>query len=208
VSVVTGSPALSTTAISNSPVGTYPILVTNGTLAANNYSFNFTNGQLMVGQATLQVTANDLSRLYGTANPVLTYGISGFLGTDTVAVVSGSPNLSTTATTSSPVGAYPITLSDGTLAAENYVFNLNNGTLTVTATAPTILAINKLGTNVMLTWSAFSNTTYRVQFLGSIPGTNWENLTPDVPATNVTASAVDNSVSNATKRFYRVMVLP
>jgi hypothetical protein len=178
-----------------------------GTLAANNYNFNFAAGTLTVGQATLLVTADNQSRPFGTANPVLTYGIAGFLGTDTVAVVSGTAAISTTATPSSPVGTYPIAVTNGTLAANNYSFNFNNGTLTVTGTAPTILAITNSDGNVLITWSAQSNATYRVQYLAAFPGTNWQNLTPDVTATNVTASAVD-SPGNIGQRYYRVMVLP
>ncbi|HXD00888.1 MAG TPA: MBG domain-containing protein, partial [Verrucomicrobiae bacterium] len=207
VSVVSGTAAISTTAVSNSPVGPYPITVTNGTLSANNYSFTFANGTLTVGQATLQVTANNQTRPYGAANPTLTYNISGFLGADTIAVVSGSPNLSTTAIPGSPVGSYPVTMTGGTLSATNYMFALNNGTLTVTATAPTILGITHSGGNVLITWSALSNATYRVQYLPAFPGTNWQNLTPDVTATNVTASAAD-SPGNIGQRYYRVMVLP
>ena len=48
-------------------------------------------------------------------------------------MVSGAATLSTTATTSSPVGSYPITIGAGTLAAANYDFpTLVNGTLTIT----------------------------------------------------------------------------
>ena len=45
---VTGSPSLSTTAIATSLPGSYPIAVTQGTLAAANYTFNFVNGSLTV----------------------------------------------------------------------------------------------------------------------------------------------------------------
>jgi hypothetical protein len=45
----------------------------------------------------------------------------------------GAPGLSTTATTTSPVGKYPITVKQGTLAAKNYSFTFVNGTLTVVA---------------------------------------------------------------------------
>ncbi len=207
VAVVSGTPALSTTATSNSPVGIYPISVTNGTLAATNYKFSFSDGALTVGQATLQVTANNQTRPFGASNPTLTYNISGFLGTDTVSVVSGTPNVSTTATPTSPVGSYPITLTAGTLGAVNYTFALNSGTLTVTATAPTILSITNTGANVFITWSALSNANYRVQYLSAFPNTNWQNLAPDVTATNVAATAVDPT-ANATQRYYRVMVLP
>jgi hypothetical protein len=208
VSVVSGSPSLSTTAVSNSPVGGYPIAVTNGSLSANNYNFNFANGTLTIGPAGLLVSANNQTRPFGTTNPVLTYNISGFLGTDTVAVVTGNPGVTTPATISSPVGSYQINVTQGTLAAANYNFNVGNGTLTVTATAPTILGLtNNSGANVVITWSALSNAVYRVQYQPSLPGTNWQNLVPDVIATNSTASAVD-AMANAPQRYYRVMVLP
>jgi hypothetical protein len=45
---VTGSPALSTTADVNSPVGTYPINVEQGTLSAANYDLTFLSGNLTV----------------------------------------------------------------------------------------------------------------------------------------------------------------
>jgi hypothetical protein len=207
VAVVSGSPAIMTPAIMNSPVGVYPIILNNGTLSAANYNFSFTNGSLMVERATLQVIADDQSRFYGVTNPALTYNISGFLGTDTVAVVSGTAGISTTATTTSPVGAYPITVTDGGLMAMNYNFTPVNGTLTVLATAPTILGITNVGANVVITWSALSNATYRLQYQPSLPGTDWQNIVPDITATNVTASAVD-SPGGVKQRYYRVMVVP
>ena len=86
-----------------------------------------------VNQATLVVTANSASRPYGTANPVFTSMITGFVNGDTQAsVVTGAPSLTTTATTASPVGIYPIAAALGTLATNNnYTFIFVNGTLTV-----------------------------------------------------------------------------
>ena len=92
-----------------------------------------------VTPATLLVTANNASKFYNTANPPLTYTITQFVNGDTSAVVSGTPSESTTATTTSPTGTYPIAISQGTLSAANYVFSFQNGTLTITgATAQTI----------------------------------------------------------------------
>ncbi|HWZ00297.1 MAG TPA: MBG domain-containing protein [Edaphobacter sp.] len=48
---VTGQPALTTTAASSSPAGSYPIVATIGTLAAANYSFTFATGTLTVTPA-------------------------------------------------------------------------------------------------------------------------------------------------------------
>ena len=73
--------------------------------------------------AKLTVTANDQSRLFGQANPPLTYAISGFVGGETSAVVSGTAACSTTATPSSPAGDYPITCTAGSLSAPGYVFD-------------------------------------------------------------------------------------
>jgi hypothetical protein len=45
--------------------------------------------------------------------------------------VTGAPVLSTAATIASPAGAYTIYVAIGTLDADNYTFNLVNGTLTI-----------------------------------------------------------------------------
>ena len=132
--VVSGLANLTTTATKASGVGSYPIVVSAGSLGALNYDFsNLVNGALTVSQAHLTVMALNLSKSTGTANPTLTYSISGFVNGDTAAMVSGSPLLSTTATTSSPAGSYPITVEAGSLSAANYDFpNLVSGTLSVT----------------------------------------------------------------------------
>jgi hypothetical protein len=72
--------------------------------------------------AKLTVTANDQSRLFGQANPPLSYELSGFVVGETSAVVSGTASCSTTATPASPAGDYPITCTAGTLDAPGYVF--------------------------------------------------------------------------------------
>ncbi len=88
---------------------------------------------------TLTVTPNAATRLYGAANPTFTYAITGFVHSETVAVVSGTPTLSTTAVTSSPIGVYPIQAA-GTLTATNYVFAYATGPLTITAAPLTVAA--------------------------------------------------------------------
>ena len=96
-----------------------------------------------VNPAVLTVTANNLSRAYGVANPTLTYTLSGFVNGDTRAsATSGTPSLSTTATVSSPVGSYPITPVVGTLAAASYTFTFANGSLTIGKAVLTVTANN------------------------------------------------------------------
>ena len=64
--------------------------------------------------------------------PSFTATITGFVNGDTQTVVTGLPALTTTATSSSPAGSYPITAALGTLAAANYSFTFGTGTLTIT----------------------------------------------------------------------------
>ena len=139
---ITGSPSLTTTATAISPVNTYPIAAAVGSLAATNYSFAFVNGTLTVSQAVLTVTGQNASRLFGVANPAFAAAYSGFVNGDTSAVLTGAPNLTTPATTSSSVGTYPIAAGAGTLAATNYTFTLVNATLTVSQATPVITWAN------------------------------------------------------------------
>jgi hypothetical protein len=138
---VSGAAAFSTTETLKSPVGTYPITVSIGSLTAANYSFKFVAGTLTVTKATLTVTANNLSKVYGAALPTLTDAITGFLNGDTTATATtGAASLTTTATAKSVVGTYPITVAVGTLASTNYAFIFKAGTLAVTKAKLTVTA--------------------------------------------------------------------
>jgi len=72
---------------------------------------------MITRNADLTVTATDQSRLFGQANPPLTYTIAGFVDGDSPAVVTGAAACTTTATPSSPAGRYPITCAAGTFGA-------------------------------------------------------------------------------------------
>src|SRR5207244_13399531 len=67
-SVISSTPILSTTAMTNSNVGTYPISITIGILSAADYSFNFVNGTLTVTKATPVINwSNPADITYGKA---------------------------------------------------------------------------------------------------------------------------------------------
>ena len=146
---VTGSANCTSVATPTSAVpGPYSITCTAGTLAAGNYDFTtFNPGQLTVNKAHLTVTADNQNRPYGSANPPLTATISGFKNGETLGSsgVTGTANCTTPATQTSHVagGPYPITCTQGTLAAMNYDFpaaNFVTANLTVTAVPLTISA--------------------------------------------------------------------
>jgi len=88
----------------------------------------------------LTVTPASFSRAALSFTPAVsadTYTITGFVNGDTSSVVTGSPVLSSTATLNSMAGSYPITATQGTLAApSNYTFVFMTGTLTVTGSIP------------------------------------------------------------------------
>jgi hypothetical protein len=91
---------------------------------------------LTVNKASLTVTANNAGITSGQPLPSFTYTITGFVNGDTSAVVSGTATETTTATSASPVGPYPITFSTESLAAANYTFTYVNGTLTISSAIP------------------------------------------------------------------------
>jgi MBG domain (YGX type) len=126
------SGGLATTATTTSNVGAYAI--TQGSLAATaNYALTYVGANLTVTAAPLTVTANAQSRLYGAANPALTYTSAGLLNGDTL-----SGGLATTATTTSNVGAYAIT--QGSLSNSNYAISYTAANLNVTAAPLTVTA--------------------------------------------------------------------
>jgi hypothetical protein len=170
----TGAPAESTTATSSSPVGVYTISISQGTLAATNYTFAFVNGNLTIGPATLTVTADNKSMSEGGSLPTFTASYSGFVNGDTQAVLSGSPSLTTDAPQNPPVGTYNIFAAQGTLGAANYTFAFVNGTLTVNTAVAQITAPPKnsmfSGDTVTFTWSHETNAVSYQLWLGTTPG--------------------------------------
>jgi M6 family metalloprotease-like protein len=88
---------------------------------------------IAVAKATLTMIATNALVAYGAPLPKLTYTATGYVNGDASAVLSGSPIETTTAILGSLPATYPITVAQGTLAAINYNFKFNGGTLTVTS---------------------------------------------------------------------------
>ncbi len=118
------APQLSTTATASSPIGPYPITVTGG--ADPNYEITRQNGTLTIAPAPLTIIAEAKTKIFGANLPALTASYAGLLPGDTL---ESAPQLSTTATASSPVGTYPITVTGG--ADPNYELTRQNGYLSI-----------------------------------------------------------------------------
>ncbi len=127
-----GAPSLSTNALTRSNAGQYTISVAPGTLiTSSNYTPVFVSGTLTIQKALLTVTANSVTSTYGASLPTLTYSLSGFVSPDTASVVTGTPVLQTTATSTSSVGSYVVTVDTSTMSATNYFFVGANGLVTI-----------------------------------------------------------------------------
>ncbi|MDN3706356.1 BspA family leucine-rich repeat surface protein [Myroides ceti] len=113
-------------------VGTYAI--DQGTLDAANYTINYTGADLTITKATLNIVADAKTKAYGTADPALTYTVTGFENGDDINIITGS--LSRTA--GEAAGTYPI--DQGTLDAPNYTINYTGADLTITKATLHIVA--------------------------------------------------------------------
>ncbi len=91
-------------------------------------------GEIVLTPRPLSVIANSATTTIGSDIPALTATLNGFVGDDTVQnSVTGEASCTTTATSASPVGTYPITCTIGTLASDDYVFTeFALGTLAIT----------------------------------------------------------------------------
>ncbi len=103
---------------------------TDFTLATGGTTLTIEPATLMVNAATGQSMAAG-----GQVPDSFTYSITGFVAGDTESVVSGSAVCTTTATSSSPAGSYPIHCDVSGLQASNYTFSAHDSTFTVTGTA-------------------------------------------------------------------------
>lgn len=149
----------STLAGATSNVGNYAITASGA--FDNNYNFQYVDGNLSVGKATLTATADNNFRVYGDANPALTVSYTGFKNGETASVLNVGATASTLADHLSNVGTYAITASGA--FDDNYDFTYNNGTLTVNKATLTVTADNNVRTygdaNPALTvsYSGFKN---------------------------------------------------
>ena len=125
---VKGTPTLSCEATSTSPVGTYPIVISKGSIEAD--EVKFVNGSLIIEKAPLTVSAGNYTKKQGDPMPVFKAVYNGFKNNETEDVLTKKPVIMTTATESSAPGEYPVTVSGA--EAQNYDISYQPGTLTVT----------------------------------------------------------------------------
>src|SRR5262249_37400314 len=117
-----------TTATAGSPVGTYPVTC-DGPSAAGQYVFIYQPGTLTITPAPLTITVDNATRVLNTPNPTFTATYGGFVNGDTPSSLRGTLSCTSPATTTSPVGSYPITCLGQ--SSTNYTITFVPGTLKV-----------------------------------------------------------------------------
>jgi hypothetical protein len=137
VAGISGTPQLTTSAAATSNIGTFTLNAALGSLLSEQgYQFTFNPGLLTITARPITVTTNNLSRIYGNANPALTFTVGG-QGLANGDQLSGA--LATTANATTGVGTVAIT--QGSLAASsNYQLTFVGGLLTITQRLLTVTA--------------------------------------------------------------------
>ena len=148
-------PTLSTSGVTNSPVGTYPIVASGG--LDNNYSFSFTNGTLTVTKATPSLSITSANSGQAGSSISLTAS-SNSTGAITWSVVSGNGSIS--GSTLSLLSAGSVTIQASLATDANYNSATVQQTITISAlTAPTITYnnVNKIYGDAPFAATASSN---------------------------------------------------
>ena len=111
----------------------------------SNYAVSSTNATLTIAPATLTVTADAATRVFGSINPLFTGTLTGVIGSDGI-----SASYSSIATTRTNVGVYdanqpeaikPV-LADPNNKLGNYTVISTSGTLTITPASTVTTAVN------------------------------------------------------------------
>ena len=135
-----GTPEIICEATELSPVGTYDIIVKQGTVS--NYNVTYVAGTLTIEKAPITIAVDDCNKKQGEPMPEFILSYTGFKNNETKEVLTKQPVVNCAATEASAPGEYPITLSGA--EAENYAISYRNGILMVTDADPVTITAKKL----------------------------------------------------------------
>lgn len=124
---VDGVPEFSCDAVESSPVGTYPIVLSKGTII--NPNAVLVNGTLTITKAPLTITAKSYTITQGDVLPTFEGEYSGLKNDETADVLTMKPIFTTSVTSSSEPGTFDIIVSGAD--AQNYEISYAKGTLTI-----------------------------------------------------------------------------
>ncbi|MFT0891555.1 MBG domain-containing protein [Pseudochelatococcus sp. G4_1912] len=128
-------------------------------MSKNTYRYIYTSN-LTVTKATLTVTANDASKVYDATAWAGGNGVtySGFVGSETAAVLGGTLTYGGTSQGAKNAGSYTITA--GGLTSSNYNIVYASGTLVITKATLTVTANDASKVYDATAWSGGNGVTY------------------------------------------------
>ena len=127
-----GTPSISCAATQSSPVGTYPIVIGQGTVT--NRTFHSTNGTLTIGQAPLTITARSYTIKQNEPLPQYVADYAGFKLAETADVLASQAQITCDVPADKTPGTYPIVVSGA--EAQNYSITHVDGVLTILEADP------------------------------------------------------------------------
>jgi hypothetical protein len=206
--------------------GGFSYTPTNGFIGTDSFTYQCTDGQTTSGVATAAITVNnaafanndaysmETNTTLSVAQPGILANNQGGNGPLTAVLATGPADGSLTLTNN---GAFSYTPGTNFSGTDSFTYLATDGqttsrvaTVTIAVTPPTPPVITSIGlTNnmVILTWNSLAGATYREQFIDSLNGTNWNNVSPDITATGSTITQT-NILGNVPQRFCRVLLVP
>lgn len=195
-SIKGGTPKITCEANEFSPAGKYTIKIEKGSVT--NKDVTLVDGTLTITKAPLTAKAKSYTRYQGEANPVFEIEYSGFKNGENDNALTKKPTATTTATTASGPGTYPITPSGG--VSGNYNFEYVNGTLTVIEQQK--ILVNKI---TLSQTSATMNVGDNLQLSATVSPTNatdksvtWTTSNQNVATVSSTGKVTAVAAGNAT----------
>ncbi|SUC94504.1 hemagglutination activity domain-containing protein [Pseudomonas aeruginosa] len=140
-------------------VGVYGINQGGLALNSGNYDLSYQGNNLTITKALLNVIADGKTKVYGDADPSLTYQVSGLKNGDTAGAVLNGGSLSRVA--GENVGVYGINQGDLALNSGNYDLSYQGNNLTITKALLNVIADGK----TKVYGDADPNLTYQVSGL-------------------------------------------
>ncbi|MGU1261496.1 MBG domain-containing protein [Pseudomonas aeruginosa] len=119
-------------------VGVYGINQGGLGLVSSNYTLNYQGNNLTITKALLNVIADAKTKVYGDADPALTYPVSGLKNGDTAGAVLTGGSLSRVA--GENAGVYGINQGGLGLVSPNYSLNYQGNNLTITKALLNVIA--------------------------------------------------------------------
>jgi N-acetylneuraminic acid mutarotase len=199
-----GNPVNASTVLN---VGQYQldaIFTTTGGAYQDKISYKIT-----VTPVTLTVTPNPVTVTYGSAVPLYTYSITGFVNSDNASVVTGSPTFTSNATSratttgavvfTSNIGLYTINSTWGSIKAANYTFTFQSAQLTIN---PCTCSLTVIPYDDVITQGSPIPSSFAYKVTGFL---NWDNAANQLSGTAATST---NAVNGSPHGYYTIYSAP